>query len=95
MKGYGDKSKIWIFFEMVEKDHTSIFRGMATTKKVKERFEKSLTEEMRIKNGRYKTKNFWSVEESFPNHLFATSMFSPEAVAGRYYLVNGRAVDGD
>jgi hypothetical protein len=83
--------KVWLFFEMVEKDHTSIFRGIATTVKKKADFEKSLTDEMRLR----KTKNWWVVEESLADHLYASSVYKPSMLAWKRYTMNGRAIDGD
>lgn len=86
--------KVWIFFEMVEKDKSSIFRGIATSKQVKENFERSLTDEMRIR----KTKNWWTVEENLLDHLYANSMYNPYMLVSRgwkKYKVGNRELDGD
>ncbi len=85
------QSKIWIFFELVEKDHSSVFRGIATDKKTKERFERALTDEMAIKASRWGLKNRWSVEENLSNHLFGEEMFKASTLIFRNY----RNLDGD
>lgn len=88
-------ARIWVFFEYVEKDHSSILRAVATTLAVKERFEISLTDEMRIRNAQNNTKNWWTVEESIADHLYAHTMYHPGNLKWKRYTMNGRAIDGD
>ncbi len=92
------QSKMWIFFEINEVDRSSTVRGIALDKEAKDRFEISLTEEMRIRNKGKKKKFWWTVEENLTNHLFASEMYEASRVALRNwkkYKVGNREIDGD
>ncbi len=89
------EKKIWLFFEMVESNHSSMLRGVATSRAVKERFEKALDDEMKSKNRTFEMNNWWIVEENIADHLYGHRMFSTEVLAWKYYSVRGRQIDGD
>ncbi len=78
--GQGDEFKVWLFFEMNPQNSTATLRGVATSQKLKELWELSMKQEIRIKNKNLGLRNWWTVEESRANHLYG-SEFSPLGIA--------------
>lgn len=75
--------KIWLFFEIDEKERTSCLRAVALDRDAKKRFEMALHQEMIVRNENENKRFKWTIEENLANHLYGHTMFKPVNIRWR------------
>lgn len=85
--------KIWMFFELDEKTHSTTLRAIISRKEHAESTKKMLENEIAYRNKKYKTNYKLHVEENVANHPFGAEMYTPENL--KLYYVKNRLIDGD